>query len=130
MYERGFIFPLTLFIMSLLTGMSFYLADVFLLEKRSIHQQEFLLQLESIIQVSTVDVIENLSRGEMNDGLLTYKYGEVSFSINENNGVENQVTVTLRAVLERGQRKTVVFLYHLNNQRMTEYWEVTRPNRE
>ncbi|WP_100404789.1 competence type IV pilus minor pilin ComGG [Bacillus solitudinis] len=121
--ESGFTYPTTLIIILLLFFSLSYATNGYLSEKRHVTEQQHLLLLESLLQISVVDFIHfwNETPQEITK-VFSYEHGTVTLRI-ENE--EELVYVTLVAQLDSGHRRAARFYYNESTNELEEYWEVS-----
>ncbi|HET7579758.1 MAG TPA: competence type IV pilus minor pilin ComGG [Bacillales bacterium] len=100
--EGGFVLPLTLVVLFLVSAFLLHEIKLYETEKRFLHASEEMFTLDRLLQMADVDLERNLSRSasSRNLGILLYKNGKVRYSVEPFS--TNVVRITLKAKTNDG----------------------------
>lgn len=104
--EGGFTYPLTLLIVSLLTLACLYSVEIYEVEKRYVLEQEKLLQLNNLVQMSIQDYLLH-SEKEEGTMVIEYEIGDVELITNYH--TSDIATIELRANIQNSYKRRAQF---------------------
>jgi hypothetical protein len=124
--ERGFVYPIVLILCTLLLFGFVTHTNIYLQEKRFIAEQNYIIQLDSYLQKSIVDFLEEVSsNGNSSTFSFSYDGGVVTLVVVIKN--ESEWHVAMRATLNEPSRtRNAQFYYDPNHHVIKEYWGVSR----
>lgn len=114
--QRGFILPITLFIVFLLSSYVTFQISQYKVEKELFYEQSELYTAERLIKLAIVDVrdIIQQSNSSSYSGKLYYNNGEVTYVINQI--AANMKSITLVSQTLQQRKKRYKFYYNLNEE--------------
>ncbi|GAE28441.1 hypothetical protein JCM9140_4666 [Halalkalibacter wakoensis JCM 9140] len=123
--ESGFIFPVTLVMCAIIMHVLLYQVNVYMLEKRSMYEQEKLMMTESIIRVGITEFLRNDYEPITNQKIVfPYDEGTVTLLIEDySQGISR---ISILATLKTGQERRAGFRFDWNEKTVEDYWEVSK----
>jgi competence protein ComGG len=122
--EAGFIYPVTMLICLLMVPVVLHQMNLYLKEKRFIYEQERLMQVESLLQVS-IKEFQKKEQEPILEDRITYFYdrGKVIFTVNDYK--EGVSFISVKVQLKSGHERIAGFHYDWINSTINNYWEVS-----
>jgi hypothetical protein len=119
--QNGFALPLMLCLLMLLAAASLYWCESLLMEKRIVQQQEYVMQLDSLIQVGMKTLLTE-ENGGLENAVLRFGQDVVAYQVRSS--TDTTATIQITAELGSGQRKSVVVSIDLAKGTLRDYREV------
>ncbi len=120
--EYGFILPLTLGLMFIISSVVLYQTERYVIEKRFYFEQAEIVTLETLLQMATVDLLNDLRKDELSDkGDYIYDKGIVTFSVLSQG--ERKIEFMLQAKTFQGRQRFIQLHYDKVKKEVTEWWE-------
>lgn len=110
--EKGFILPLTLIILFLLTNYTIYQIRQYVIEKEILFEQSEALSAERLLQVGIVDIekfIETKQQLFECSGILYYDEGEVSYTVKKDS--EKTYHIILLSKTKNNRTRQINYTY-------------------
>ncbi len=114
--EKGFILPITLFVVFLLTSFVTFQVNQYKIEKEIIHEQNELYTAERLLQMAIVDLQEMIEHldDDLYSGNLHYEKGEVTFVIRSE--TDEIISIHLISNTKRQRSKQIKYYYYLSKE--------------
>ncbi|MDT8863032.1 competence type IV pilus minor pilin ComGG [Alkalihalobacillus sp. MEB130] len=123
--EGGFVYPVTVVICMIIMQIVIYQVNMYVNEKHFVHEQERLLQVESLLQVGISEFLRGEYEPTVNKNIIfSYDVGTVTVAIDDFHEGYSQIHVTVKLVT--GQERQAGFRYHWSSKTVEHYWEVTK----
>ncbi|NEU29632.1 hypothetical protein GN156_02370 [bacterium LRH843] len=120
--EKGFVYPLTVILCFLVCTIVFQQINTYLTEKHFVYEQERIMQLESILQVS-VNELKFLESDDFTNGKYIFSYDPGTVTLEVLDFQEGLSTILVRATLKTGHERQAGFLYNWEQGLVENYWE-------
>ncbi|WP_170885504.1 competence type IV pilus minor pilin ComGG [Bacillus alkalicellulosilyticus] len=123
--EKGFVLPLTLIIVFLVTAYTIHELMTLQTEMRFFKQQEELFTIESLVQMAAYDMVAHLRHDEsVGSGQFQYEHGFATYKIEKHEG--ETLYIQLIVQTNSNGRRIVRLFYNVEDNMVTAWWEVTR----
>lgn len=120
--EQGFVYPLTLIISLFVTVFITYQIHAYSTEKYVLHEQERLMQLQSLLHVAIHEFNKlEENRPHHETYVFSYDEGTVTLAVQDYHHGESEISVN--AQLHTGHMQTASFVYNWNERTITKYME-------
>lgn len=123
--EAGFILPLTLIIMFLLSAVVLFEVRDFMHKRIFYEKQQELFTIESLLQMAAVDLVDRMNEAVVETtGTFSYEHGSAHYWMEPvtHDTVYIQMTMETNAKNKRLVRIT----YDVEKKKITHWWEVTK----
>ncbi|MDE5412284.1 competence type IV pilus minor pilin ComGG [Alkalihalobacterium chitinilyticum] len=122
--QKGFILPITLIFCLLLSLALMHVLDMYLTEKKFYAEQEEIFLLESLLQMATVDLVDDLTTNRLSStGAFNYEKGTAVYWILED--THDTVNIQLKVRTDKERQRVVRFLLDKDKMRVKEWIEYT-----
>ncbi|TSB44722.1 competence type IV pilus minor pilin ComGG [Alkalicoccobacillus porphyridii] len=120
--EGGFAYPMTMLIVSLLTLACLYAMQLYETEKRYVLEQEKLLQLNNLVQISIQDYID-LSEKQEGTEVMEYEIGTVTLITRTQS--EEVVLVDIRAAIQESHKRRARMQVNVTTNQIIQFSDMT-----
>lgn len=114
--QRGFILPITLVIMFIVSSYAAFMVNQYVTEKKFLFEQSEVQSNERLLQMALVDSRPLLASGsdEYFSGTFHYEAGEVAFIVNAETEYIKSISLISKTLAQRSKR--IKYFYYLENE--------------